>query len=168
MPYKKYPLYTHSTSVPVQPVAVLKYAHTRSRAMPVPHLQSFCTTPVVVPTASQTGAVLAVFYSVCVVVVHISSVSDDGLLRLCQAENSFYYWSKKNILINCSLFGRRGTYSQQSRCLKVPLLLSRDKHYRHAPGTGQVLKLTDQIWDLTDGQMRKMKKQCTGLELQSY
>ena len=74
-------------------------------------------------------AFLKVFYSVRVVQVRTFSVSEDGLLGLCQAENSFLLPVQEEQLADRSLFGRRGSYGQQSQRLEVTLPLSRDRHY---------------------------------------
>ena len=82
-----------------------------------------------------------VFYSVQLV-LRLSSVSEDGLLRLCQAEDSLFYRSKKNCTQIVHCLEEEGYTASRVGVAKFLRRYKETGTIARVPGTGQATKGT--------------------------
>ena len=105
------------------------------------------------------------FYSVRIVSVRLSSVSEDGLLGLCQTENSCLLPFQENCSQIVRCLAEEGHTVSKAGVLKFLRRYRETGTIARAPGTGQASKLTDQLREINKDQMKK-NDETTGLELQ--
>ena len=121
---RTYPSYTTPVAVPVPCFAVAACPYVVKRVLNARNVKGS-------PRRAHTFEVLACSCSVlqCSNCFSASFQCLRGWFTRMMSENSCSLPFQEKLLANCSLFGRRGAYCQQSRRLEVPSSLPRDRHY---------------------------------------